>query len=274
MKKKNVIVPLLCILLICVFLLAVSSKNRAKASAKALQETEASLDKSPKKMEIPTYTIKRKGQEIEHTGFTVDYNPEWRIPNWVAYEITKEESLGTLPRADHFYPDPQVRGICPETYDYSNSGYDRGHMAPAGDMKWSQDAMEECFYTSNICPQNHNLNSGDWNTLEEKIRYWARRYNSVFVVCGPVVSDNPKRIGRNNVAVPDGFFKVVLCKVGKNWQALGFYFDNTAGHKPLRTYCKSVDEIEEMTKIDFYPLLEDKIENKIESSCDIDLWNL
>ncbi len=144
-------------------------------------------------MEIPVYTEKRNGMRATHIGYTVDFNPDWHIPNWVAYELTSEELVGDQPRATDFTPDPAFGNDSPTTHDYTESGFDRGHMAPAGDMKWSEQAMNESFYTSNICPQNHNLNKGDWNDLEQKVRYWARKHGRIYVVrshCQPSTPDH------------------------------------------------------------------------------------
>ena len=123
------------------------------------------------KVEIPAEISGRKEQIICHTGYTVSYNSDWKIPNWVAYELTKEEVGGAVERYDVFMPDPVVPSDeSATTYDYKGTGWDRGHMAPAGDMKWSEQAMKESFYLSNICPQNKKLNSGIWKDLEEQVR--------------------------------------------------------------------------------------------------------
>jgi hypothetical protein len=116
--------------------------------------------------ELARISDNRSQQIIEHLAYTVSYNPDWLIPNWVAYELTGDEVSGEQERSDHFAPDPLVEGDPVVTKDYSNSGYDRGHMAPAGDMKWSEQAMRESFYMTNICPQNHNNNAGDWKDLQ------------------------------------------------------------------------------------------------------------
>lgn len=228
----------------------------------------------PDRLEIPQCKEARAEQIIEHKGYTVSYNSDWCIPNWVAYELTKEETYGNVDRTDHFDPDPAVNGVCPTFRDYSRSGYDRGHMAPAGDMKWDQTAMQESFYLSNICPQDHNLNKGDWNTLEEKARYWARKYGNVYIVCGPIMSNNPETIGYNNVAVPDAFYKVFLTQINGEWQTIGFVFQNQPGERPLISYCKSVDDIEKITGIDFFPSLDDNIEDQIEAHFSASLWGL
>ncbi len=163
-------------------------------------------------------------------------------------------------------PDPDVRGAKAYTGDYTKSGYDRGHMVPAADMKWSKQAMKESFYMSNICPQNPNLNRGDWNDLEEKSRQWAKKYGAVYIACGPIYdTKRPKRIGNNKVAVPHAFYKVILINDKKNPQAIGFIFPNSAGHKPLKKYIVTVDSVEKRTNIDFFPALPDEVENRIEA---------
>lgn len=224
------------------------------------------------RLEIPQSKKKLKEQVVEHKGYTVSYNTTWLIPNWVAYELTDEEVVGQVSRADKFVPDPDIKGRCSTTDDYKGSGYDRGHMAPAGDMKWDAKAMEESFYTTNICPQNHNLNAGDWKELEEQVRDWAIKNEKVYVVCGPIMKQKYETIGQNNVAVPDSFYKVVLMYKDGNWRALGFVFANKAGNKPLDTYAKSIDEVEKITGFDFFSVLPDEIENEIEKNNSFDAF--
>lgn len=125
-------------------------------------------------LEIPMIQSSTGGQILKRKGYTLSYNADYKTPQWVAWELTKKETKGKEGRTNKFLPDPNVRGAKAYTGDYTKSGYDRGHMAPAADMKWSKQAMEESFYMSNICPQNPNLNRGDWNDLEEKSRQWAK----------------------------------------------------------------------------------------------------
>jgi endonuclease G len=226
-------------------------------------------------IEIPAKIKGRTEHIITHTGYTVSYNSDWKTPNWVAYELTKEEVEGTVPRYDAFLPDPEVsHENSATTYDYSNSGWDRGHMAPAGDMKWSEQAMKESFYLSNICPQNKNLNSGVWNDLEIQVRKLARQKGKIYVVCGPIMSKQPKTIGTNKVAIPDAFFKVLLQKGNDNWYAIAFMYANESGRKPLSTYAMSVEDMQIITDIDFFPALPDDIEQKAESEVDFTKWNI
>ena len=220
------------------------------------------------RMEIPRMEEGNEGQIIQRTGYTLSYNAKTRTPQWVAWELTKAETRGDAERNNEFLPDPQVIGTQVETYDYSHSGYDRGHMAPAGDMKWSEEAMKESFYMSNICPQDHNLNKGDWNDLEMKTREWARRYGKAYVVCGPVYHQGKsiEHIGKSRVAVPHSFFKAILIYKKDTPLALGFLFENKAGHHPLTDYIVSIDELEKLTGMDFFSTLPDETEEQIENT--------
>lgn len=278
-NKRPLILALLGIAILCVslaFVLLIPSRHASLESASGYDKklNQNTVQNPDSMMEIPIYTIQRKGRRVMHTGYTVDFNPEWHIPNWVAYELTEEELEGGVPRAQNFQPDPQLSDCTPSTFDYSRSGYDRGHMAPAVNMKWDEQAMNESFYTSNICPQNHNLNSGVWQQLEESVNLWACSYGNIYIVCGPIMGKDYETIGRGKVAVPDAFFKVLLCRINDEWQAIGFYFKNEAGTCPLRTYARSIDEIEQITGIDFFHLLDDRIEDKIEAKYQLEAWGL
>ena len=228
---------------------------------KSVQEADMS------KLEIPVINNGKQGQILQRTGYTLSYDSKNKTPQWVAWELTKEETKGKEERSTEFYPDPDVIGTQVVTYDYSHSGYDRGHMAPAGDMKWNKQAMQESFYMSNICPQDHNLNTEDWNDLEMKTREWARQYGKVYVVCGPIYTGKRNEyIGEHRVKVPDAFFKVILINNSKKQCALGFLFENEAGENPLEKYLVPVDKIEEITGMDFFSALPEEQENQLEAA--------
>ncbi len=226
-------------------------------------------------IEIPTITDERSDRVITHKGFTLSYNYDWKIPNWVAYELTDIEVKGEVPRYDKFKPDPMVpQNVSAHTNDYKHSGYDRGHMAPAADMKWDEQVMRESFYLSNICPQNPNLNGGVWKDLEEQVRELASQKGKIFVICGPIVNDTSKTIGENKVVVPQAFFKVLLQEENNKLYTIGFVYENISGRKPMSTYAMTVDEVEEMTNIDFFPSLPNKIEKKVEADVDFSKWTV
>ena len=224
-------------------------------------------------LEMPQIMDARQSQIIEHVGYTVSYNKDTKLPNWVAYELTDAEVAGVCKRDGRFYLDPYVEGPQASYEDYRNTGWDKGHIAPAGDMKWDEQAMFESCYFTNVCPQNHNLNGGDWRSLEEKCRDFARRFGSVYIAAGPVVG-NAKNgtIGYNEVVIPDGFYKVLLVYIDGGYQGIGFYFENKAGHKPLSTYAMTIDEVEAMTGIDFFFSLPDKIEEEVERKINQEIW--
>ena len=226
-------------------------------------------------IEIPTITEERSDRVITHKGYTVSYNYDWKIPNWVAYELTDLEVQGEVPRYDKFKPDPMVpQGATATTNDYKHSGYDRGHMAPAADMKWDEQVMKESFYLSNICPQNPNLNGGVWKDLEEQVRDLASQKGKIFVVCGPIVNDISNTIGENKVVVPQAFYKVLLQEENGEIHTIGFVYENVSGRKPMSTYAMTVDEVENLTNIDFFPSLPNKIENKVEAEVDFSKWTI
>lgn len=217
----------------------------------------------------PTDTI------LSYTGFTVNYNPDQLIPNWVAYELTAEELDGEVPRAKGFSMDLNYKGRQAMREDYSNTGWDKGHMAPSADMKWSQSAMTESFYLTNICPQNPDLNGRDWHILENRVRDWARLYGRVWVVCGPLVQDNRYgAIGERQVTVPDGFFKAILRQESDGaFRAIAFIFENSSARQPLKDAVITVYDLESLTGYDFFPYLNDSIEEAIESKNSWEDWH-
>ena len=225
-----------------------------------------------KDLETPIPLVPRQEQIIRHSGYTVSYNKDLKIPNWVSYELTREETKGKEKRGNRFIADPLVTGPIATNADYTRSGYDKGHMAPAADMKWSPEAMKESFYFSNMCPQHPQLNRRGWKNLEEKIRNWAIADSAIIIICGPIIEKQPKTIGKNKVVVPQRFFKVVLSPFAKPIRAIGFLFNNEQAVETLSSYVVTVDSIESLTNMDFFAPLPDEIENKIEANANYSLW--
>ena len=212
-----------------------------------------------------------KNVVCQYSGFTSYFNPETHIPNCVAYEIIESETTGDEPRKKSFEADHTIDG-CAESSDYRNSGYDRGHMAPAADMKWSKEAMEESFLMTNICPQVKSLNSGIWHRLEQRVREWAARDSSIIVVCGPIFTPGKpvEQIGEIGVAVPHRFFKALYAP-GRNI-GIAFIFDNDKVKGELRKYAVTIDSVERETGLDLFYNLPDDIENEVENQCNYKLW--
>ena len=228
----------------------------------------------PQGLEIPGAAA--QDNIVEYRGYVTSYNTETLIPNWVAYELTAEETRGDATRDDkNFSMDLSFKGRQARREDYTRSGWTKGHMAPAGDFFWSDEAMAETFYFLNICPQKEDLNNKDWQYLEKQVRRWANQYGRVWVVSGPIVGDNKYgTIGQDHVVVPDAFFKVALVHDGFRYQAVAFIMQNDANRYYLEKCALSVDDLELLTGLDFYPALPDDVEDFVEASYDPSVWGL
>ena len=264
-----------------------STEETSKTKAVLLSANETTKAKVVTMYELPAPLKDRPEQILHKTGFTISYNAETKNPNWVAWHLTDAHTNGPHQRKQEiFSEDPSVKSPRATNNDYYNSRYDRGHMCPAGDNKWSSESMRESFLFTNICPQNHGLNKYEWNDLEILCRTWARQYGSLDIVCGPIyhipgdgsltggpvrtkknrpqVFDAPKTIGKNKVWVPDAFFKVILCRKGKP-KAIGFIYRNEGKKQPMEEAVHTVDEIERLVGMDFFPALDDQTEDTIEA---------
>lgn len=209
---------------------------------------------------------------LRKKSYVVSYNQDTRMPNWVAWQLTAEHTDGELKRMNNFHEEENCPRPRATLQDYKGSGWSRGHMCPAGDNKWSRDAMYDSFSLVNVCPQDSKLNSGVWNSLEMDCRQWVRQYGEVYIVCGPVLMKRQhETIGPNKVVVPEAFFKVVLCMVGKP-KAFGVVVRNNEGTKKRDLYYNSVDDVERLTGLDFFPSLPDDIEKVVEAEVNMDEW--
>lgn len=243
--------------------------------AQGQEEGRASNQTSPvyDGVEIPLYTKGNLSETIKHRySYTVSYNHQMKDPNWVAWSITADHASGKVQRMD-FWDDDDMPDSKGYLSDYYNSGYDRGHMCPAGDNKWSEEAMEDCFRITNMCPQDGGLNRGMWNSIEQQCRAWAKKYGKVYVVCGPIyLNQQHRKIGKNKVVVPEAFFKVVLCMEGTP-KAIGFICRNQSQKGKKKTdFINTIDDVERITGYDFFSKLPDDIENQVEAHADINEW--
>jgi endonuclease G, mitochondrial len=223
------------------------------------------------RLEIPG--VRPGDKIISHTGYSFLYNEKHEQATWVAYELTKKETAKLVKRKNNFIPDPDVKTGTADDIDYEGSGYDKGHLAPAADMCWSESSMEESFYFSNMSPQEPGFNRGIWKKLEEQVRNWAIAYNSVYIVTGPVLSDGLPVIGPDKVSVPKYYYKVILDYTGPETKGIGFIIPNSGSNQPLQKYAVSIDSVEKFTGIDFFPALPDNEERLIESNLCIKCWS-
>ena len=224
-------------------------------------------------IEIPAHSS--SDQIVKHKYFTLKYNEENEQADWVAYRLSSDMLLGKTQRSNNFRPDPAVTTGSADSSDYSNSGYDRGHLCPAGDMKVSSEAMSETFYYSNMSPQTASFNRGIWENLEEKVRDWAVQNDEIYVVTGPVLAQGIEgKIGKDGVSVPKYYFKVILDDKEPELKAIAFILPNEGSKEPLAKFAVSVDQAEKFTGFDFFPTLPDDIEEKLESELDMSKWGM
>ncbi|MGB1210441.1 MAG: DNA/RNA non-specific endonuclease [Lacinutrix venerupis] len=219
---------------------------------------------------LPTSTT---GEIVHHEGYSLSYSEEHEQAEWVAYELKEEHLSNANFKRPYFEIDEAVKTKAAHWRNYKNSGYDRGHLCPAGDRKYSQAAHDETFLTSNISPQKHDFNAGIWNRLEQKTRYWASKYDGVFVVSGGILKGKMKTIGSEKVAVPNQFYKVIIDNNSGATKMLAFLIDHKESKEPLYKFVVSVDEIEKLTGIDFFSSLEDTKENRLEASSSYKNWS-
>lgn len=218
---------------------------------------------------LPTSTT---GEVVHHEGYSLSYSEKYEQAEWVAYELKKAHLSSTNFKRPYFEIDNAVRTKAAHWRNYKQSGYDRGHLCPAGDRKYSKEAHDETFLTSNISPQTHDFNSGIWNSLEQKVRFWADKYDGLYIVTGGVLQGDLVTIGEEKVGVPNYFYKVVLDYNNGKPKAIAFLMEHKKSNKPLYNYVVSIDTIEDITGIDFFSNLNDDVEDRIESSENYKNW--
>lgn len=214
------------------------------------------------------------GRILHYEGFTVAFNAVQHIPYYVTWALTPEHTDGPYSRKDvDFRTDPEVDG-CATADDYRRSGFDRGHIAPAADMKWSAQAMSDCHYFTNICPQDKKLNTGAWNALEKATRKWAQKFGTLYIVSGPITTDRITRhIGKSQVAVPERFFKVIIAPEANPPMGIAFIMSNSYVDGGMQSTVTSIDNVEAVTGYDFFYNLPDDIENAVEAQSSLAAWN-
>ncbi len=214
---------------------------------------------------LPTSTT---NQIVKHNYYSLSYNEKYEQAEWVAYELKQSYVRSSNFERPYFIADSKVKTGSADWRNYRKSGYDKGHLCPAGDMAFEINAYNDTFFTSNISPQMHDFNGGVWNRLEQKVRYWATKYDGVYVITGGVLQAKLKTIGNDKVLVPNYFYKILLDNSNGNYKMIAFLIPHEKSDKPLYSFVVSVDRIEKITGIDFFPKLENNIENRLEKSSD------
>ena len=209
---------------------------------------------------------------INREGFALGYSHEHRQALWICYTLTKENLLGEqIKRSNRFYPDPAIsfRPVHPE--DYSTTGYDRGHLAPAADMTYSLDTMLHSFFMSNISPQLPGCNRGIWKRIENQARRWAVKEGKLYIITGPIFSKDRKLLGKTGIPIPTAFYKIIL-DMTPPMKMIAFITPNQPSKKRVYSFVTTVDHIEELTGFDFFSTMEETLEAKLEKEADFLLW--
>ncbi|MEC3964962.1 DNA/RNA non-specific endonuclease [Flagellimonas halotolerans] len=212
------------------------------------------------------------GEVVQHAYYTLSYSEPHEQAEWVAYTLKREHLTYEDRERPYFIEDPKVKTKSADWWNYRGSGYDRGHLLPAGDRRFSEQAYNETFYTSNISPQNKYFNAGIWNRLEQKVRYWCKKYGDLIVVTGGVLENGLEEIGSEDIDVPNSFYKIVLKGNGGGAQVLAFLIPAEESQEPLQNFVVPVDEIEEKTGIDFFQNQPENWQSAMEARVDTQDW--
>jgi endonuclease G len=213
------------------------------------------------------------GQIVDHDYFTLSYNEAHEQANWVMYKLPASYVSGeSVERLDNFRIDPEITTGSARPDDYKQSGYDRGHLLPAADMGWSPEAMSLTFLMSNMSPQEPSFNRGIWKKLEVQVREWAIEDGLIYVVTGPVLEDGLPEIGADHVSIPKYYYKVILDYQEPEIKGIGFVMANQKSKLDIYQFTVSIDSVEKLTGLDFFPALPDELEQEIESTLYLNGW--
>lgn len=264
------------ILAVLYFVFNQFSDNPEEIGEVIIDVLEEKSNKDKTSEETTFYPSSTTGQVIHHRFYSLSYSEKHEQAEWVAYILTRTAlNQPWVDRTNDFRLDPMVKTGSADPYDYRGSGYDRGHLVPAADMAFSQESMSETFYMSNMSPQERGFNAGIWRELEELTRDWAKRYKGLYVVSGPLLNKRAKAIigKENKIEVPSAFYKVLLDLSHPEQKGIAFIIPNEVSDEPLANYIVTIDEVEKQTGIDFFAnLLDDKLEEELESHSEKHLW--
>lgn len=223
------------------------------------------------KVPLEAFPADGSGEKVLHTYFALAYSEPHEQASWVVYNLTRAGlNENWAERPNTFRPDQAVSTESATPRDYSGSGFDKGHLCPAADMAFNAEAIDETFLMSNISPQLRGFNAGIWRELEELTRDWARKFNAVYVVTGPVLSGVTQQIGFSKVSVPTAFYKVIYAP--EKERAIAFIIPNQVSDKPVMDFSCSIDKVEKVTGIDFFPALLKGLDEELEASHDPSAW--
>lgn len=211
-------------------------------------------------------------QQVQHTLFTVSYNEGYELPSWAAWQLTPAQAKASGTFKEKFTEDPKVSSGTASARDYKDAGFIIGQLVPPEDMFTSPQAVDETFLMSNTAPFKPSFNKYIWEMIEKLTREWAKEGNTLYIVAGPVLTDAPfGTFGNNKISIPVRYYKAILDVNGE--RAIGFIFRSNVANGAPKSFAITVDELEKITGLDFFPALADDLESKLESSNDFLKWN-
>lgn len=224
--------------------------------------------------DMPSYALPSSttGAIVKHDYFSLSYSESFEQAEWVAYALEKQHLTYDDRKRPYFIEDPKVKTKSADWRNYKRSGYDRGHLCPAGDRRFSEFAYNETFYTSNISPQNREFNAGVWNQLENKTRQWVKKYGTHYVITGGVLENGLEEIGDEDVDVPRYYYKILAKGSAENLKAIAFLMENKPSSKRIEEFVVTIDEVEKRTGIDFFSELPNELEDTLESKINTGNW--
>jgi endonuclease G, mitochondrial len=211
---------------------------------------------------------------VNHFSMSVGFSHDYKLPQWVAYSLRAEHLRDCVQRSRfRFDFDPKLSVLSSDPNEFRYSGFDRGHLAPAGDMKWSHTAMRESFYTSNITAQTPSMNRGRWAMLEKLVRAWAKESDEILIVTGPVISDDMEYLQNASTAIPKQHYKVLLRRKNHTLDGIGFLMNQSPAGIDIKTMALSISKIEELTGLNFFPNLNEQQVSTIEKNLNLSDWD-
>lgn len=223
-------------------------------------------------LELPSYI--EEATVMKKHGFTIGFSKKYKHAYWVAYKLDCRETMGDVPRSNYFREDQILGKYSPNTDDYYASGYDKGHLLPAGDNKSDSLSMHDSFLMSNVSPQIPEFNRGIWKKLEEQIRDWACQYDSLYIITGAVLDPELTRLGKSKVAIPDYYYKSILLYNKQHQSIITYYMYQYTKDDHLNNFVITTDSLETILGYDLFHNLDDSVEAILESRVDTTFWKI
>tara|TARA_R110002072_G_scaffold62303_2_gene156096 strand:- start:13797 stop:14615 length:819 start_codon:yes stop_codon:yes gene_type:complete len=214
------------------------------------------------------------GELVHHQFYSLSYSKKHKQAEWVAYTLHPGHMSDNSFDRPYFEIDKKVNGGSADWRNYRGSGYDRGHLCPAGDRRFSYEAYAETFLTSNASPQDSKFNAGVWNRLEIQIRQWVPKTGELFIITGGVLKDGLNTIGKDKVSIPEYFFKVVVGYDDTIPKAIGFLIPNQPSNESLSTFVTPISQIETLTGLSLFKNLNQETEARLKGPVDYNFWKL